>query len=78
VGVPDPKYGESVIAFVVLKHDTKLTERDVLAFMAERLSKFKLPEAVYFRSMLPKLGVGKILRRELREEARKLRQSRST
>ena len=38
-------------------------------FMASTVSKFKLPQRVYFRDALPKVGVGKILRRELRDEA---------
>jgi long-chain acyl-CoA synthetase len=73
VGVPDAKYGETVIAFVAPKYDMELSESDVIGFLAERISKFKLPETVHIRSSLPKLGVGKILRRELRLEADKLR-----
>ena len=73
VGILDTKYGETVVAFVAPKHDAEVTESDVLSYLAERVSKFKLPEAVHIRNSLPKLGVGKILRRELRLEADKLR-----
>ena len=69
VGVPDTVHGESVVAFVVVKAAEQLSESEVLQFMAGTVSKFKLPQRVYFRDALPKVGVGKILRRELRAEA---------
>ena len=69
VGVPDALHGESVVAFVVVKAGEQLSEAEVLQFMASTVSKFKLPQRVYFRDALPKVGVGKILRRELRDEA---------
>ena len=72
VGVPDEKYGENVVAFVVPKSDATPTESELFAFLAEQTSKFKLPQVIYFKPMLPKSQVGKILRRELRDEARQL------
>ena len=71
VGVPDAKSGEAVKLFVV-KKDPKLTSDDVLKFCREQLTNYKCPRDVEFRKELPKSNVGKILRRELRDEARKI------
>ena len=67
--MPDAVHGESVVAFVVMKAGEQLSESEALRFMAATVSKFKVPQRVYFRDTLPKVGVGKILRRELRAEA---------
>jgi len=71
VGVPDSKSGEAVKLFVV-KKDPKLTSDDVLKFCREQLTNYKCPREVEFRKELPKSNVGKILRRELRDEAKKV------
>jgi long-chain acyl-CoA synthetase len=70
IGVPDKKSGEAVKLFVVRK-DTALTAESVLAYCREHLTGYKCPREVEFRTELPKTNVGKILRRELRDEARK-------
>ena len=70
VGVPDPKSGEAVKLFVV-KKDPNLTSDDVLKHCREYLTGYKMPREVEFRAELPKTNVGKILRRELRDEAKK-------
>jgi long-chain acyl-CoA synthetase len=70
VGVPDPKSGEAVKLFIV-KGDAALTAESVLAFCREHLTGYKVPRDVEFRTELPKSNVGKILRRELRDEAKK-------
>jgi long-chain acyl-CoA synthetase len=70
VGVPDAKSGEAVKLFVV-KKDPALTAEAVLAHCHEQLTGYKCPRDVEFRTELPKSNVGKILRRELRDEARK-------
>ena len=67
VGVPDEHSGEAVKLFVV-KRDPALTERDVMDYCKEQLTGYKKPKYVEFRSDLPKTNVGKILRRELRDE----------
>jgi long-chain acyl-CoA synthetase len=70
VGVPDAKSGEAVKLFVV-KKDPALTAEALLAHCHEQLTGYKCPRDVEFRTELPKSNVGKILRRELRDEARK-------
>ncbi len=70
VGVPDKKSGEAVKLFVV-KKDPALTAETVLKYCREHLTNYKIPRDVEFRTELPKSNVGKILRRELRDEAKK-------
>ena len=67
IGVPDPYRGETVKAFVVLKHGVSATAEEIIAFCRERLAAYKAPRQVVFRDSLPKSGVGKYLRRELRK-----------
>jgi long-chain acyl-CoA synthetase len=67
VGVPDEKSGEAVKLFVVRK-DSTLTEAQLKAYCHEQLTGYKCPKYVEFRNDLPKTNVGKILRRELRDE----------
>ncbi|AZG13325.1 MULTISPECIES: long-chain fatty acid--CoA ligase [Cupriavidus] len=66
VGVPDQHSGEVVKLFVV-KKDPALSEADVIAYCKDRLTGYKRPKYVEFRTELPKTNVGKILRRELRD-----------
>ena len=68
IGVPDPYRGETVKAFVVLKPGKTVTEADLIAFCKERLAPFKVPKAVEFATALPMSLVGKVLRRQLREQ----------
>jgi len=68
VGVPDPKRGETVKAFIVLKPGETATEKEIIAFCKERLAPYKVPKMVEFRTELPKSAVGKLLRRALLEE----------
>lgn len=69
VGVPDEKSGEAVKAFVVRK-DPNLTVEALRDFCHENLTNYKVPRKIEFRASLPKSNVGKILRRELREESK--------
>jgi len=72
VGVPDADVGERIKVFVVLKGDIKgITGYDLIKWCRQRLSSYKVPQYIEFRDMLPKSKVGKLLRRELREEERK-------
>ena len=66
IGVPDEYRGETVKAFVVLKAGVTATAEEIIAFCRERMAAYKAPRQVVFRDSLPKSGVGKYLRRELR------------
>jgi long-chain acyl-CoA synthetase len=66
VGIPDPYRGETIKAFVVLKPGETLTEEEVIKYCGEKLAKYKVPKKVEFMASLPKSGVGKVLRKELR------------
>jgi long-chain acyl-CoA synthetase len=68
VGVPDENSGETVKLFVVRKNKS-LTEDALRDFLHDRLTGYKRPHTIEFRDSLPKSNVGKILRRELRDEA---------
>jgi len=67
IGVQDSKSGEAVKAFIV-KKDPNLTVEDVIKFCGTQLTAYKVPKQIEFRTDLPKTNVGKILRRELRDE----------
>jgi len=70
IGVADPEVGQRIKAIVVLQPEArgKLTEEDILAYCREKLAHYKIPHMVEFRGELPKTDVGKVSRRELREE----------
>lgn len=68
VGVPDEKSGE-VVKVVVVRKDPGLTAETIMEHCRANLTGYKLPRHIEFRDSLPKTNVGKILRRELREEA---------
>jgi len=67
IGVPDEHSGEVVAAYIV-KKDPNLAEADIRAFCKDNLTGYKIPRRVVFRDSLPKTPVGKVLRRELRDE----------
>jgi long-chain acyl-CoA synthetase len=67
IGVPDEHSGEAVAAYIV-KKEPSLTEADIRAFCKDNLTGYKIPRRVVFRDSLPKTPVGKVLRRELRDE----------
>ncbi len=67
IGIPDPVTTEAVCAYVVRK-DPSLTAEQIVAYCRQFLTNYKLPKKVVFRDALPKSAVGKILRKDLREE----------
>ena len=72
VGVPDPKVGERIKAIVVLKPDARgVGGTELMKWCRDRLASYKVPGYIEFRDMLPKSKVGKLLRREIREEERR-------
>lgn len=72
VGVPDRKVGERIKAIVVIKDDAKgVGAAELISFCRDRLAPYKIPSYIEFRDMLPKSKVGKLLRREIRDEERR-------
>ena len=72
VGIPDPKVGERIKAIVVLKEDARgVGGAELLKWCRDRLASYKIPGYIEFRDMLPKSKVGKLLRREIRDEERR-------
>ena len=77
VGVPDPYWGESVVAFICPLAGRESSEAEVFAFAEQHLASYKRPRAVYFALALPKTTTGKIRKAELREQALQLWQARN-
>ncbi len=77
VGVPDPYKGERIKVYIVLKEGETATEEEFIAYFRQHLTPYKVPSEVEFRTELPKSAIGKILRRQLREEEiRRVQESR--
>ena len=70
IGVPDVKTGEAPRLYIV-PANTSLTEDEILDWCRERLTAYKIPKQVVFRKELPLTPVGKVLRKDLKEEFRK-------
>jgi len=68
IGIPDEKWGESVIAVVALKKGERASENEIVEFCKARLAGYKIPRGVIFLTELPKSSSGKILKRVLRED----------
>ncbi len=74
VGIPGEEFmGEKIKAYIILQEGEQATENDLIQFCKEKLSKFKVPKEVEFRTEFPKTLVGKVLRRVLRDEEMKKR-----
>jgi fatty-acyl-CoA synthase len=69
VGVPDPKYGEVVGAFIRLKSGAEMTEGDVQEFCRARMARYKAPKYVFFVDEYPMTASGKIQKYKLRDTA---------
>ena len=67
IGVPDPKWGETVKALVVRAGDAEVTEAEIIAHCKQRLAGFKAPTSVEFRDSIPRTATGKIQKFKLRE-----------
>jgi long-chain acyl-CoA synthetase len=68
IGVPDEYRGEAPVAFVKLKPGHALTEAELKSFLADKLNKIEMPKQVIFKDALPKTLIGKLSKKELREE----------
>lgn len=73
-GVPDPRWGEAVTAAVVLKIESTLTKEEIIEYCREKLSGFKTPKYIVFRTSLPTTSAGKLLKRTLKDEYKNLLQ----
>jgi len=68
IGVPDSYRGEAAVAFVKLKEGRSVDEHALKAFLGERLNKLEMPREIIFKDQLPKTLIGKLSKKELREE----------
>ncbi len=68
IGIPDPKRGESIKSFVVLRPGATATKDELRDYLLENLARYKVPRIFEFRTELPKSSMMKLLRRELRDE----------
>jgi long-chain acyl-CoA synthetase len=76
VGIPDEKVGQRVKAYVVLREDIKgITGYDLIKWCREMIVSYKVPQYIEFRDMLPKSKVGKLLRREIRSEEKRRKET---
>jgi acyl-CoA synthetase (AMP-forming)/AMP-acid ligase II len=68
IGVPDERWGETVLAIVVPKPGVNLSSDDISAFCADRIAGYKKPRRIEFVSELPQNSIGKIDKKKLREK----------
>ncbi|WP_174734775.1 long-chain-fatty-acid--CoA ligase [Mesobacillus harenae] len=68
IGVPSESLGEEIVACVIKKPGAVVSEDEIISFSQQKLAKYKSPKKVVFLDQLPRNGVGKILKRKLREE----------
>ena len=67
VGIPDEKWGETVMGFVILAEDASISEDEIIAYSREKIAGFKCPKTIKFSNEIPRNPTGKVLRRKLRE-----------
>lgn len=69
IGVPDPRRGEHPVAFVATNDGVTLDEREILNTLRQKLADYKVPKKINFVTALPRNPTGKVLKRELRQQA---------
>lgn len=72
VGAPSERMGEEVVAFVVKRPKAEVTEEELIAFCQEHLAKYKTPRVIQFVGFLPKNLIGKVDKKQLREQAKRI------
>lgn len=68
IGVPDTKWGERPKAFVVCRPNLELSEEELIAYLQERIARFKVPKAIEFVEALPRTSTGKLQKFGLRDK----------
>ena len=69
IGVPDERWGEVCVAYVAVRTGLEVSDAELVEWCRGRLARFKVPRAVRFVDSLPRSGMGKVLKQELREPA---------
>jgi fatty-acyl-CoA synthase len=69
IGVEDEKFGQRLNAFVVLRQGQRLSEDEIKSYVKDNLANYKVPREVVFLDELPRNATGKVLKRELAEQA---------
>lgn len=77
IGVPDEYRGEVPVAFVKLRADATATEDDLKKYLASKVNKLEMPREIIFKDSLPKTLIGKLSKKELREEYSEMRERKS-
>jgi long-chain acyl-CoA synthetase len=77
IGVPDPHRGEAPVAFVKLKEGATVSEAELKKFLGDKLNKMEMPREIVFKDQLPKTLIGKLSKKELREEYAARKEKRS-
>ena len=77
IGVPDEYRGEAAVAFVKLKQGQSITESDLKKFIGDRLNKLEMPREIIFKDQLPKTLIGKLSKKELRDEYKAMKGTKS-
>ncbi len=77
IGVPDERRGEAAVAFVKLKEGASVSEADLKAFIGARLNKLEMPREIIFKDQLPKTLIGKLSKKELRDEYKAMKEQKS-
>jgi len=77
IGVPDEYRGEAAVAFVKLKDGQSIGEADLKKFIGERLNKLEMPREIIFKDQLPKTLIGKLSKKELRDEYKAMKGKKS-
>jgi long-chain acyl-CoA synthetase len=77
IGVPDEYRGETGVAFVKLKEGQSVSEAELKTFLGERLNKLEMPREIIFKDQLPKTLIGKLSKKELRDEYKAMKGKKS-
>jgi len=71
IGVPDPKYGEEIMAWVKLKPGEQVTEEEIIAYCKGKIAHYKIPRYIKFVDAFPMTVTGKIMKFQMREQSTK-------